>query len=100
MNNERPASLFLSHHLVITLLYYAHYKRDNYVYHCTTFPPGRPFAKMGPYLRKSMLIALARKAGQAGHLNQAAEATITAAAEPTINDDQEPNLSRKERRQK
>ncbi|KAL8783509.1 MAG: hypothetical protein Q9195_009363 [Heterodermia aff. obscurata] len=72
-SDERPAARFLYFHFVITLL---RNKRDGtpgWEQYMQELPTGKPFASMGPYLRKSMLLALARAAGD---LNEEYEAKI------------------------
>ena len=51
------------YHFIITLLRNAQCKAGNYEYYSKALPTGKSFAAMGPYLRRSMLYALARKAG-------------------------------------
>lgn len=82
-NDARPAARFLYYHFVVTMLRNAHYKAGNYEHYCTTLPTGKPFATMGPYLRKSMLLALARRAGD---VDETAEALIKE-IEPIYDDD-------------
>ena len=62
-NEARPAARFLYYHFVVTLLRNKLYRTERYAHHLNTLSTGRPFATMGVYLRKSMLLTLARKAG-------------------------------------
>ena len=92
-NEERPAARFLYYHFVVTSLRNSHYKTLNYAHYSATLATGKPFATMGPYLRKSVLLALARKAGD---VDEVAEAMIEAAGQSIKDDDKEPKLSEKE----
>ena len=62
-NSKRPAARFLYFHFVVTLLRNKRDRNPNWEYYLTSLPTGKPFATMGPYLRKSMLLVLAKAAG-------------------------------------
>ena len=62
-NNARPAARFLYYHFVVTLLRNKLYRTTGYAKYMENLTTGKPFATMGAYLRKSLLLMLARKAG-------------------------------------
>ena len=62
-NDRRPASRFLYYHFVVTLLRNKRDRQPSWEKYFTELPTGRPFTTMGRYLRSSMLLALARSAG-------------------------------------
>ena len=59
----RPASRFLYYHFVVSLLRNKLYRQPGWETYLTELPTGRPFATPGKYLRESMLLTLARHAG-------------------------------------
>ena len=71
--DERPAARFLYFHFVITLLRNKRDRAQGWERNLQELPTGKPFATMGPYLRKSMLLTLAKAAGD---LNEVTEASI------------------------
>ncbi|KAL8774780.1 MAG: hypothetical protein Q9209_000719 [Squamulea sp. 1 TL-2023] len=60
--DARPAARFLYYHFVITLLRNKRNRQPGWEQYLKELPTGRPFATMGPYLRRSMLMVLARHA--------------------------------------
>ena len=62
-NNNRPASRFLYYHFVVTLLRNKRDRQQGWERYLVDLPTGRPFATIGRYLRESMLLALAKMAG-------------------------------------
>ena len=73
INNARPASRFLYYHFVVTLLRNKKHRQPGWEKFFIELPTGKPFATMGPYMRESMLLALARMAGD---LNATEEAKL------------------------
>ncbi|KAL8826139.1 MAG: hypothetical protein Q9191_003986 [Dirinaria sp. TL-2023a] len=69
-NEERPAARFLYYHFVVTLLRINHYKSQGSAEYSLRLSNEKPFATMGPYFRKSVLLALARQAGDVGEVTQ------------------------------
>jgi len=61
-NNNRPAHRFLYYHFVSTLLRYMRYEKPGWAVR-VILPTGKIWATPGPYLRKSMLKALANAIG-------------------------------------
>ena len=61
--DARPAARFLFYHFVVTLLRNKRDRQDGWESYMLNLSTGKPFATMGPYLRKSMLLTLARAAG-------------------------------------
>ena len=72
-NNARPASRFLYYHFVMTLLRNKKHRQPGWEKFSVELPTGKPFATMGPYIRESMLLALAKMAGD---LNATEEAKL------------------------
>ena len=62
-NENRPAARFLYFHFVITLLRNKRDRSAGWDKYLSELPSGKPFATMGPYLRKSMLLVLAKTVG-------------------------------------
>ena len=62
-NNNRPAKRFLYYHFVVTLGLAKRDRVREWERIITEVPTGRPFATPGPYLRHSMLLALANNCG-------------------------------------
>ncbi|KAI9768930.1 MAG: hypothetical protein M1840_004526 [Geoglossum simile] len=62
-NDNRPAHRFLYYHFVSTLLRYARYEKPGWAEKRVNLPTGKIWATPGPYLRKSMLKALANAIG-------------------------------------
>lgn len=62
-NNNRPASRFLYYHFVVTLLRNKKFRTPGWEACLTELPKKKPFATPGKYLRSSMLLQLARMAG-------------------------------------
>ena len=98
-NDARPAARFLYYHFVVTLLRNSHYKTGNHSHYCTTLPTGKPFATIGKYFRRSMLYALARRAGD---VDEAAKVLIETATETTfeagkqkLSDEEESEIARR-----
>ncbi|KAI9767852.1 MAG: hypothetical protein M1840_005345 [Geoglossum simile] len=60
---QRPAARFLYYHFVVTLLRCRQYKQPGWERVWTTLKTNRPWPTPGPYLRRSMLIALAQAVG-------------------------------------
>ena len=73
LNENRPASRFLYYHFVVTLLRNKQNRKPGWEKFSTELPTGKPFATMGPYMRESMLLALAKMAGD---LNAEEEAKL------------------------
>ena len=84
-NDARPASRFLYYHFVITLLRNKKHRQPGWEKFFVELPTGKPFATMGPYMRESMLIALARMAGD---LNATEEAKLLGGEGATFLEDQ------------
>ncbi|MCJ1280209.1 hypothetical protein MMC21_008036 [Puttea exsequens] len=63
MNYERPASKFLYFHFVVSLLVNKRDRNDGWERHMTSLTTGKPFATPGAYMRKSMLLYIAKIAG-------------------------------------
>lgn len=72
-NDARPASRFLYYHFVMTLLRNKKHRQPGWEKFSAELPTEKPFATMGPYVRESMLLALARMAGD---LNATEEAKL------------------------
>ena len=72
-NDNRPASRFLYYHFVVTLLRNKRDRQPGWEKILTELPTGKPFATMGRYMRDSMLLTLAKNAGD---LNATEEARI------------------------
>lgn len=72
-NDNRPASRFLYYHFVVTLLRNKRDRQPGWEKFCTQLLTGKPFATMGRYMRESMLLTLAKNAGD---LNPAEEARL------------------------
>ena len=72
-NDHRPAARFLYFHFVITLLRNKSDRSEGWEKSLLELPTGKPFATMGPYIRKSMLSVLAKMAGD---LNEDVEAEL------------------------
>lgn len=72
-NDNRPASRFLYYHFVVTLLRNKKDRQPGWEKFCTELPTGKPFATMGRYMRESMLLTLAKSAGD---LDPAEEARL------------------------
>ena len=62
-NPNRPTARFLYFHFVVTLLRARRDRQSGWETYRTTLPTGKPFATMGPYLRKSLLLTLAKAVG-------------------------------------
>ncbi|KAI9774728.1 MAG: hypothetical protein M1839_001648 [Geoglossum umbratile] len=62
-NENRPAHRFLYYHFVSTLLRYVRYEKPGWAEKRVNLPTGKIWATPGPYLRKSMLQALASVIG-------------------------------------
>ena len=62
-NNNRPAIRFLYYHFVMTLLYNKWDRQSGWEKYLVELTIGTPFAAMGPYMRESMLPALAKATG-------------------------------------
>lgn len=60
-NDSRPATRFLYYHLVVTLLRNRRNRQPGWEKSWTELKTRQPWATTGPYLRKSMLLALARQ---------------------------------------
>ena len=73
INDARPASRFLYYHFVMTLLRNKKHRQPGWEKFSVELSTGKPFATMGPYMRESMLLALARMAGD---LNATEEAKL------------------------
>ena len=84
-NNNRPAARFLYYHFVMTLLRNKWYRQPGWEKYWVELPTGRPFAAMGPYVRESMLLALAKEAGD---LNAAEEARLLGGEGETFTEEQ------------
>ena len=63
LNENRPASRFLYYHFVVTLLRNKTNRKPGWAKVSAELPTGKPFATMGPHMRESMLLALAKMAG-------------------------------------
>ncbi|KAI9764138.1 MAG: hypothetical protein M1840_008698 [Geoglossum simile] len=62
-NENRPAHRFRYYHFVSTLLRYVRYEKPGWAEKRVNLPTGKIWATPGPYLRKSMLKALANVIG-------------------------------------
>ena len=71
INDARPASRFLYYHFVMTLLRNKKHRQPGWEKFSVELPTGKPFATMGPYMRESMLLALARMAGDLNAMEEA-----------------------------
>ncbi|KAI9813713.1 MAG: hypothetical protein M1826_002467 [Phylliscum demangeonii] len=60
---HRPAARFMYFHFVIAMLRLRQYNRPQWRQTWTRLVSGRPFATPGPYLRRTMLMCLARENG-------------------------------------
>ncbi|KAI9768414.1 MAG: hypothetical protein M1839_004111 [Geoglossum umbratile] len=60
---QRPAARFLYYHFVVTLLRCRQYKQPGWERVWATLKTNRPWPTPGPYLRRSMLMALAQAVG-------------------------------------
>lgn len=72
-NDNRPASRFLYYHFIVTLLRNKKNRQPGWERFSTELPTGKPFATMGRYMRESMLLTLAKNAGD---LNPAEETRL------------------------
>lgn len=63
LNERRPAARFLYYHFVVTLLRNQRYRQPGWERYLIDLPTKKPFANMGRYLRESMLLQLAKMAG-------------------------------------
>ena len=63
-NNNRPAARFLYCHFVMTLIWNKSYRQPGWETYWVELTAGRPFATMGPFMRESMLVALAHGTGE------------------------------------
>lgn len=72
-NENRPASRFLYYHFVVTLLRNKRDRQPGWEKSSAELPTGKPFATMGRYMRETMLLTLAKNAGD---LNAAEEARL------------------------
>ena len=70
-NENRPAARFLYFHFVITLLRNQRDRTPGWEKFLAELPTGKPFATMGPYLRKSTLMTLTRYARDLDAQNEA-----------------------------
>ena len=70
-NDNRPASRFLYYHFVVTLLRNKRDRQQGWERYLVELPTGRPFATIGRNLRESMLLALAKMAGDLDPLEEA-----------------------------
>ena len=70
-NDNRPASRFLYYHFVITLLRNKRDRQPGWDKFSPELPTGKPFATMGRYMRESMLLALAKSAGDPNAMEEA-----------------------------
>ncbi|KAL8785703.1 MAG: hypothetical protein Q9195_008526 [Heterodermia aff. obscurata] len=61
--DERPAVRFLYFRFALTLLRNKRDRTPGWEHYFRELSIGRPFAAMGPYIRKSMMVTLARAAG-------------------------------------
>jgi hypothetical protein len=62
-NDNRPAARFLYFHFIITLLRNKRDRQPGWEKFCVELPTKKPFATPGRYLRQSMLLTLAKCAG-------------------------------------
>lgn len=62
-NDNRPASRFLYYHFVVTLLRNKRDRQPGWEKFSAKLPTGKPFATMGRYMRESILLTLAKNAG-------------------------------------
>lgn len=72
-NENRPASRFLYYHFVVTLLRNKRDRQPGWEKISAELPTGKPFATMGRYMRETVLLTLAKNAGD---LNAAEEARL------------------------
>ena len=84
-NDNRPASRFLYYHFIVTLLCNKRNRQPGWAKYSVELPIGRPFATMGQYMRKSMLLALAKAAGD---INAAEEARLLGGEGETFTEEQ------------
>ncbi|MCJ1427026.1 hypothetical protein MMC29_004929, partial [Sticta canariensis] len=62
-NDNRPAAGFLYYHFVVTLLRNKRDRQPGWEKYWVELPTGKPFATPGRYFRQSMLLTLAKSAG-------------------------------------
>ena len=97
-NDHRPASRFLYYHFVITLLRNKRDRQPGCDKFAVELPTGRPFATIGRYMRESMLLVLAKNAGD---LNPEEEARLlggggeTFVEEAKLTDSEESEVARR-----
>lgn len=72
-NDHRPAARFLYYHFVVTLLRNKRDRQPGWEKFYLDLPTGKPFATPGRYMRQSMLMAMAKTAG---NLDAEAEARL------------------------
>lgn len=70
-NDNRPASRFLYYHFVVTLLRNKRDRQPGWEKFSTELSTGKPFATMGRYMRESMLLTLAKSAGDLNAMEEA-----------------------------
>lgn len=70
-NENRPAARFLYYHFVVTLLRNKRDRQPGWEIYCVELPTGKPFATPGRYLRQSMLLTLAKSAGDLDVVDEA-----------------------------
>ena len=70
-NSNRPASRFLYYHFVVTLLRNKRDRQPGWDTYLTELPTEKPFDTVGGYLRESMLLALAKAAGDLDSVEEA-----------------------------
>ncbi|KAI9774729.1 MAG: hypothetical protein M1839_001649 [Geoglossum umbratile] len=93
---QRPAARFLYYHFVVTLLRCRQYKQPGWETVWATLKTNQPWPTPGPYLRRSMLMALAQAIGNVD--NAAIENLVdsnTFRAEKSLAKDEEDEIARR-----
>ena len=65
-NDNRSAAKFLFYHFIITFLRNKRDRRSGWERFLRELPKGKPFARLGRYMRQSMLLAFVKSAGVTG----------------------------------
>ena len=90
-NDNRPAARFLYFLYVITLLRNKRDRQPGWEKFCIELPIGKPFAAMksGPYLRHSMLLALAKSVGDVDAVEEAAARLLGEVGQETFEEEEQ-----------
>ncbi|KAI9768415.1 MAG: hypothetical protein M1839_004112 [Geoglossum umbratile] len=97
LTNHRPASRFLYFHFIVTLLRCREYRRPGWETMWEQFRTGCPWPTPGSYLRRSMLLTLARMVGDAedeGFIKTLATDT-TFSTDESLSPDEEEEIARR-----